>query len=203
MWFFHCVLLSVISQSRICKGTAGTASIPKYLQNELISIGKSQQSIVNFLSQKNIRIGHQSFPINKLKDVDFVSRIALSTKDNPLVCRISLGLAPEGALCVAPCGCTGSQKWIQFSEYNKLRRSDPTQWQICKTCQQDFQTEPFTSRSGLRANVIGILLDNMYILRSVGVLSALGASYVIDLNAMISRVLTSRIVWQNVNFYTF
>ncbi len=195
MSFYHCVLLSVILCSLLCEGTR---SVPRYLQNELISIGKSQQSIVNFLSQKNIRIGQQPVPINKLSD-DFVSRIATSTKENPLVCRVSLGTAPEGVICVAPCGCTGSQKWIQFSEYNKLRRSDPAQWKVCKTCQQDFQIEPFISRSGLRANVIGKLLDNMYILRSAGVVSALAISYAIDLNAFISRVLTSRIVWQNVS----
>jgi hypothetical protein len=55
-------------------------------------------------------------------------KVALSREDNNLECRVALGRAPVGKKLIAPCGCTGSQEWVQFAELNRLRRREPLQW---------------------------------------------------------------------------
>lgn len=168
-----------------------------YLQNELASVGVAQQKIMSFLTEKNIRIGQMPLPVSKLPATDdILSRVALSTKDNNIECRISLGKATVGAKCVAPCGCIGSQKWIEFSTYNKLRRKDPSQWVNCQTCQQPFQPELFTPYGGLKGSLVALLLERMSIVRAVGLVGAAMVAYAVDLSGWMKRILTSRVFWQ-------
>lgn len=179
------------------------SEIVPYLQTELSFCTEAQQNILNFLKTKGVEIG-ASPVINKriAKRVDDVrSRIIVSTEENDVECRISLGRAPIGSKCIAPCGCSGSQKWVQFSEFNRLRRKDPSQWQTCKTCQQRFEAELFSVYGGVEANIIGYALDNRTLLRgAAGAILAL-FMYTISAPMLISRILTSRLVWQSVSIF--
>ena len=95
--------------------------------------------------------------------------IALSTSKNNYDCRISFDKVlthsliycinylltytfkvPIGHKCIAPCGCTGSGKWIQFSELNRLRRKEPLQWITCQTCQQKFNYNSLMVYGGIQ-----------------------------------------------------
>lgn len=167
-----------------------------YLQSEMASCSSAQQQIVTFLHGKRIPIGQGVSLRNMAETVR--SRIVVSTKEKGVECRIALGKAPPGAKCVAPCGCSGSQKWVQFSELNRLRRKDPTQWTICRTCQQKFDYSMFEPYGGLPGNIVGLLLDNKPMLRAFVVAFGVLLFYVLNAPLWISRVLTSRILWQQV-----
>lgn len=209
------ILLSLLStilvNSVLCTVFVNRLSISKlsirdqevlpYLQTELSSCTSAQQNILSFLRTKGIQIGlgaaQQSRAIQNSGN-DAHSRIVISTSENNIECRITLGKAPIGTKCVAPCGCTGSQKWVQFSELNRLRRKDPSQWMTCRTCQQRFQHELFTVYGGLKGNIIGFGLDNRPILRVAGCLLLLFALYISSFQAAVYRVLTSTWLWQKV-----
>ena len=98
--------------------------------------------------------------------------IALSTSKNNYDCRISFDKVtysftftnsliysysfkvPIGQKCIAPCGCTGSGKWIQFSELNRLRRKEPLQWITCQTCQQKFNYNSLIVYGGIQGDIL-------------------------------------------------
>jgi len=193
---------SIVSSGPSAVRSIGSSSIT-FLQSELSQCSAAQQSILSFLRQKNVPIGTLPGSLRSKSNGgsgsdDILSRITMSTKDKEVECRISLGSAPEGAKCVAPCGCTGSQKWVQFAELNKLRRKDPSQWQVCRTCQQSFDYSMFTVYGGLPANLVGYLLDHMSLIR---VSIAVGVGIVcctMRVESWISRVLTSKALWQKV-----
>jgi hypothetical protein len=58
--------------------------------------------------------------------------IIMSTEENNIECRVSLSRVPFGRKALAPCGCIGSQKWVQYSVFNRLRRKEPSHWKTCK-----------------------------------------------------------------------
>ena len=177
------------------------AEMVPYLQTELSLCSEAQQNIQNFLKTKGVEIGVNPFlnrrSMKRLNDVR--SRIVMSTDENNVECRISLGKAPTGSKCIAPCGCSGSQKWVQFSEFNRLRRKDPSQWETCKTCQQRFETEVFSAFGGVKANLIGYMLDNRNLLRGAGSAVIALLMYVFSAPMLLSRVVTSRMLWQSVS----
>ena len=207
-----------------------------FLQNELAATSAAQQSILKYLTQSHlVPIGMMPRSLSHLRKADdenykiheAKSRIVMSTKDNNIECRIALGRAPLGSKCVSPCGCIGSQKWIQFKELNTLRRKDPAQWTICQTCQQKFEYDIFSSygtdiyipiftslcfdfikyirfalllySGGLLGNLIGMVLDNTSILRTgLFVLTSI-VVYTLSLGDWMMRGLVSRPFWQMVS----
>lgn len=178
-----------------------SSSSVKFLQNELAAVGAAQQKILGFLGQKNIHIGQ--LPTSKLKTVDvddIRSRIAVSTEENNIECRVALAKAPVGSKCIAPCGCVGSQKWIQFSEFNKLRRNDPAQWIFCPNCQQKYLVNEFTNYGGINANLVGVALNNMSLVRVAVMLSLLASGTMLSVHKIVLRLLTSHVFWQAVSF---
>jgi hypothetical protein len=206
---FVALLILKIVRSNIAFVEAPTSSsyykCLKFLEDEIYSTAENQQIIKNNLHQKLIPIGLKpnSLRAQSKKKVDVKSRIIVSTESNNVECRIALGKAPIGSKCVAPCSCSGSQKWIQFSELNKLRRNDPKQWQTCQTCQQKFEYDIFSIYGGLSANLIGHILDSKEILRSIILASLLVFSYFVSLGNILNRVLTSRIFWLQFFFFFF
>ena len=111
------------------------SAISKFLQGELASIATAHNSIHSLLRQKGIPIGDQPrslrvIPGDSNKQKKLV--VTLSDETNDIECRVALERAPMGSKCIAPCGCTGSQQWIQFVVLNRMRRSEPTQWITCQ-----------------------------------------------------------------------
>jgi len=176
-----------------------------YLRSELSSCTSAQQSILQFLRTQRVEIGSDA--VNGLKQAKVrdgdVNRITVCTPENSVECRVALGPAPVESKCVAPCGCTGSQKWVQFSELNRLRRKDPMQWNTCRTCQQRFEYDLFTNYGGLKANLIGYLLDNRVIMRSTLGLICIALLSAAKFPLLVSRVLTSQSMWQQVTLNYF
>lgn len=178
--------------------TTHTSPILHYLQSESSALSSAQQSIQSFLQSKKIPVGGLPGSLRKKGNSDKESklRIALSTKDNNLECRIALGRAPIGRKCVSPCGCTGSQQWIQFSELNRLRRKEPTQWTKCQTCQQTFDYSMISTHGGVAGNVVSMMLDNVQYLRASVVAVTLILGYLMSFGSLFLRFLTSRWWWQ-------
>lgn len=176
-----------------------------FVQTELAATSSAQQAIVKLLSHSHlIPLGQMPRSLahfrrsddESIKESHAKSRIVVSDESNNIECRISLGRAPFGSKCVAPCGCIGSQKWIQFTELNRLRRKDPSQWTVCQTCQQNFEYDIFSNYGGLGSNLIGLALDNKSILR--GALLSISAVlvYGLSLKNWLMRFMVSRIWWQ-------
>ncbi|KAJ1393491.1 hypothetical protein B484DRAFT_408182 [Ochromonadaceae sp. CCMP2298] len=184
----------------IGSSTSTSSPVIPYLQSELSATSTAQQGILAFLHAKQVPLGQLPGSLRSKGAsggaADLLSRITVSTKQNHVECRISLGRAALGAKCVAPCGCSGSQKWVQFSELNKLRRKDPSQWTSCRTCQQPFDYQAFAVYGGLPANVVGYVLDHMAIVRGGVVVVVAAACSLLDAGALLSRVLTSKALWQ-------
>lgn len=195
------LILVALLLATICSAVCGdSSSTLKFLQNELASVGAAQQKFLSFLAQKNIHIGQ--LPVSALKPADLddiQSRIVRSTEDNSVECRVSLSKAPVGTKCIAPCGCTGSQKWIQFSEFNKLRRNDPAQWIFCPSCKQKFLVSEFTNFGGINANLAGLALDNLSLVRVSLFLFLITMSMMLSAHKLLLRFLTSHIFWQAVS----
>lgn len=180
----------------------GENSPIRFLRLEMASCSLAQSSIKQFLHSRGIPVGEGSaavqknYPFQRLQQSSIHDRIIRSTDSNNIECRISLERAPVGAICVAPCGCSGSQKWVQFTELNKLRRKDPKQWITCQTCQQPFNYAQFSRYGGVAANLIGVILDNKVILRTlVAICTSIVMTSPGTTNAM-KRVLTSFHLWQ-------
>jgi hypothetical protein len=198
-----CVLVFCLSLYAVI-GLVGSATVAQqqtlqYLQSELATLSAAQQNVGSFLRSKRISIGLPPGSLSATRKIgSALSRIAVSTEENPVECRIALGKAPAGAMCVAPCGCTGSQKWVQFAELNRLRRKEPDQWQVCRTCQQRFEYELFDAYGNLATGVLGFALDHRGIVRG-SLMLALGAILpLLSIHRWVARVLTSRALWMKV-----
>lgn len=178
--------------------------VDNYLQTELSSCTIAQHTVLGFLKTRGVVLGSDSYSSGKVikKLGNDEQRITVGTAERKVECRISLGPAPVGSKCVAPCGCTGSQKWVQFSELNRLRRKDPSQWSTCRTCQQKFEYNSFTKYGGLKANLIGYLLDNRAIIRSLLGLMFVYLVYTASLPLLLSRALTAQVTWQQVRLFS-
>lgn len=189
--------------ARTCGGSSTTAApggaVLQYLQSESSALSAAQQSITQFLHSKRIPVGGLPRSMRRVEEGSSKGdrlRIAVSTPENNLECRISLGRAPIGRKCVSPCGCTGSQQWIQFAELNRLRRKEPSQWAKCQTCQQTFDYSMISQHGGVTGNVISAMLDNVTLLRGAlaTTLSALAVTF--SFNKLALRFLVSRALWQ-------
>ena len=111
-------------------------AVTTFLQSELASIAKAHNSINSLLREKRIPIGDQPCSLRDIFNTDNKQHgklmVILSDESNEIECRIALERAPIGSKCIAPCGCTGSQQWIQFAVLNRMRRSEPSQWMVCQ-----------------------------------------------------------------------
>lgn len=119
------LLLDKIASSPTAGSTSGSStSSLQYLQTESSALAAHHHNVQSFLKNKGIPVGDKPRSLSALSLSRSKSRhesgqrlkVALSTKDNNLQCRVSLGKVPIGSKCVAPCGCGGSSKWITFSE---------------------------------------------------------------------------------------
>mmetsp|Transcript_6944 Transcript_6944/g.13278 ORF Transcript_6944/g.13278 Transcript_6944/m.13278 type:complete len:272 (+) Transcript_6944:13-828(+) len=132
-------------------------------------------------------------------------RVAVSTASTPYECRLTLDTVPYGRKVVSPCNCTGTQKWIQFSKFNRARRIHPADWRRCSTCQSDIDYT-FLPAPRVKTFCISSLLDNKILLRLF--LVSVGAVMTIPLSQRLTHmVLTSSFFWQQypswVIFYNF
>eukprot|EP01039_Chlorochromonas_danica_P003035 gene3035-3311_t len=183
--------------------TTTTIDLIRYLQKEQTAVTSAQRDIIDFLHSKKISIGREpTHPILGQQDSisddesSLKAHVAISTESHPIECRVTLGPAPPGSLCVAPCGCTGSQKWVQFQVLNKLRRKEPNQWTTCPTCRQAFRHDLFLSHANLQANLVGMLLDKISIVRWILFSSCLVIGYLISFPGLIEKFLVSKTFWQ-------
>lgn len=133
-------------------------------------------------------------------------KVTMSVEGKEIDCRISLGKIPAGRKAIAPCQCTGSQQWIQYSTYNKLRRKDPSQWKVCRTCQSPFVSissddEVFESsgRSQILASLLGMVLDHRSIVRTQIAVLMIGLGYFTRIHKQILKFLVSKQFWQQVS----
>ena len=108
-----------------------TEKVLSYLRFEAAALQSAQQRVSDILRSKNIAVGIPSGQVKRADSSTSGLEIARSTERHPLECRVSLEQVPPGMKCIAPCACTGSQKWVQFSLLNRLRRKNPGQWQAC------------------------------------------------------------------------
>ena len=129
---FICFLLFIITSlvSSLSSKYASSTEILQHLQTEAHQLSCIQRNLDETLSQKGIHVC--GIKIAEKNHLSHHQRVCVSTVEHPVDCRVSLSAIPFGSKGIAPCGCTGSQKWIQFSLANKLRRKDPEQWKICK-----------------------------------------------------------------------
>ena len=208
VWPLLCILLwsmvmlpctTSASTSASVSTSTPAGGVLQYLQTESAALASAQQSVQAFLQSKQVPVGGLPRSLRKdIKDGEQVNklRVALSTKDNNLECRIALGRAPIGRKCVSPCGCTGSQQWIQFSELNRLRRKEPTQWVKCQTCQQNFDYSMISTHGGVAGNAVSLLLDNVKVLRISLASASVILAWATSLHALAMRFFTSRAFWQ-------
>lgn len=185
--------------------------VRRFLHREQVAVAAAQQRLVDFLRSKKISIGSEpSAPTeSKLSPEEsfFKERLAVSTKDNPIECRVTLDTAPEGTICVAPCGCSGSQKWIQLSVLNKLRRKDPAKWTICQTCRQPYELSYISAHCDIKASLLGSILDHPATIRLAIAAFAIAVGYLVSLPALAMKFIVSQVFWQAVRrfhlfFYT-
>ena len=204
VFFSLCVALVEVSRS-VALTDEGKASLQAYLQNEALALADAQQQVTNFLLSKNIPIksGHltrEERQRKKEEESQDQVRVCVSTEENEVECRISLDRVEIGKKCIAPCGCVGSQRWIQFNEFNRLRRKEPSKWITCQTCLQNFDYSILNGHtSDVKTHVVSTLLDKPVILRSVLGLTALALSTIFRLDQLMLRLLTSRFFWQRVS----
>ena len=132
---FLVLLTSAIGGIEVSSVVDRTA-VTNYLQSELASIAKAHNSINSLLREKRIPIGDQPCSLRDVFASDNKQHgklmVILSDDSNDIECRVALERAPIGSKCIAPCGCTGSQQWIQFAVLNRMRRSEPSQWMVCQ-----------------------------------------------------------------------
>jgi hypothetical protein len=169
-----------------------------YVQSELGSIATAHSSIVNFLREKSIPVNNGPIHPKKCTKTCEANKIivALSREDSPIECRVTLQQAPVGSKCIAPCGCTGSQQWITFSEFNRLRRLEPSQWISCQTCQQQFDYSLIRKYGGITGNAVTAILDNTNILRAL--LTVVAFSTIAGgLGSLIQKLLLSSVLWSS------
>lgn len=133
--FAYIAMISCTASSLEMGVALDNSAITKFLQGELASIATAHNSIHSFLRQKGIPIGDQPRSLRVVPGADTKQKrlmVTLSDETNDIECRVALEKAPIGSKCIAPCGCTGSQQWIQFAVLNRMRRSEPSQWITCQ-----------------------------------------------------------------------
>lgn len=198
---------AAVADTGASSSTAGASPLLSYFQSEGASLSVAHQSVRGFLHSKNIRVGESPFTAEERasrlleksqgKQEKSKVRILLSTGENDMECRISLDKVEIGKKCIAPCGCTGSQQWIQFSEFNRLRRKEPSQWVTCQTCQQNFDYSAIAVNSGsISANMVSVLLDNPNYLRTSAATFSFVMGYILSVDKLALRFLTSKLFWQ-------
>lgn len=200
-----------------------------YLLRQSSSVNHHLENVRNNLKRRHIALDKIDQPMyGRLKEEEannVEDRIAMSTKRNPLKCRITLQNISPGKFGVSPCGCKGSQKWASFSLVNRLRRTDPLQWSVrCPTCLQPFdysmmaidlpdigeEETPPPLRDVITKLPILLLthvIDNPTLLHSSFALFILGAFTLLNqwfglsllANRFFLRVITSRMLWQHVS----
>jgi len=86
-------------------------SVLSWLQSQSSEVSSAQNSVRLVLHNKKIPVGA---PPRSMKTYTNRTasgiKVALSSDDNNIECRISLGRVALGRKAVAPCGCTGSQE---------------------------------------------------------------------------------------------
>ena len=190
-----------------CISGESIASLQTYLHNEALALSEAQQQISSFLISKNIPIKSLNIPREERKRLSALaekskSRVCVSKEENEVECRISLDRVDIGKKCIAPCGCGGSQRWIQFSEFNRLRRKEPSKWVTCQTCQQKFDYSILSEQSiDVKTALLSTMLDKPVIIRSILAASFLMASVLLSLDKVVLRLVTSRFFWQRVGFF--
>ena len=181
--------------------SSSTASVDvtKFLQTELTALAAAHNSINTFLRDRKIAVGdapgslRTSLPGSSATSNRLV--VALSDESNNIECRVALERAPVGAKCIAPCGCTGSQRWVQVSVLNKMRRTDPAQWKVCQTCMQPFDYAGFVAHGGEVGNVVSLVLDHPAILRSAVAAVAAVLLWEGTVTRLFMRAMLSRSFW--------
>ena len=212
---------SSLSHVSSAPSSPSDSSILNYLQQESAAVTAAQHSIQQFLLSKNIPVGLGPVASKAIRErasrqaaalsaegsddpTKFSNyKIAMSTAENDITCRISLARVPLGRKCVAPCGCAGSQEWVQFAELNRLRRLEPQQWRVCQTCRQPFDYSAVQMFGGVRGNLLTTLLDHMTVLRTLTAAVLVGVLTFFRASSILLRILTSRALWQLVTFLTF
>lgn len=191
----YCVLyFCILSQSSsVLVGISGN-DILEWLQSQSCEVAAAQNNIKSFLYSKKIPVGTQPRSLVRSNATIHTLRVALSSEDSDYECRISLGKAGTGKKVVAPCGCTGSQEWVQFSELNRMRRRDPSQWVVCQTCQQRFDYGSLQQYGGLPGNLISSVLDHRAVLRSASAVTLL--TTLVLSSGLTRRFLTSQLLWK-------
>jgi hypothetical protein len=176
------------------------APVSTFLQQEQILCVNAQQQIVNYLRQKGIPLGSGPGVLRAIREKDdsINGRVTTSRSDNDIECRITLGKAPIGARCISPCSCTGSQKWVQFSVLNRLRRKIPSEWKTCQTCREPYKYHLFTRYGNLHTEILRLLLDKRTVLRGILALFVVALLHGIDLPAILMKVTLSKFVWEQV-----
>lgn len=140
--------------------------------------------------------------ISKQKDQQHELPVIESTADNQITCRISLSPIPIGSKAIAPCKCIGSQKWIQFTTFNKLRRKDPSQWKTCRTCLSPYMSiYQHKNMMDLPFNAVftSLLLDNVALLRSFVIMSLFAFGHMISFPKLLLKFIVSKSLWQQVS----
>jgi len=200
------ILFSDVSSSSLNAFSASSSKPPQddvltFLLRESAHLSALQEQVGGFLRTQGIFVGNHLRPIvdadrdGNRKDRGS-HRIAISTMENPLECRITLGQAEVGSKVIAPCLCSGSQEWVQFSELNRLRRKDPGQWKVCPTCQGKFDFSMIYEHGGVKGNLITLLLDNKIILRSILLVGVVISGCILRADKLAMVFLTSRMFWQ-------
>lgn len=133
---YFVAVTTFVSGSMEMGSVTDKSAISKFLQSELASIATAHNTIHTFLREKRIPIGEQPRSLKATSASDSKQQgklmVILSEDTNEIECRVALERAPIGSKCIAPCGCTGSQQWIQFAVLNRMRRSEPSQWTTCQ-----------------------------------------------------------------------
>lgn len=168
-----------------------------YLQREQVTVSMVQSALLQKLQSHKIPIGQSpgSLRVSEADPDDIRNRVITSTADNYIECRVTLDRAAVGSKCVAPCACTGSQKWVQFSVLNKLRRKDPRAWVTCPTCRTPYRYDLILAHTGVKANLVSLALDRILYLRlsAFAVLTTTGLA--LGLHNLLLRFLVSRTFW--------
>lgn len=175
--------------------------VMNWLRQQQLEVSIAQANLIQKLRDFQIPVGLPPGSLRKQSEAnadDLSQRIITSLPDNQIECRVTLDRVPFGRKCVAPCQCTGSQKWVQFAVLNKLRRKDAQAWVTCPTCRTPYRYDLLLAQSDFKSSLLSTALDNISVVRSVVagvvVLSALkmGAHH------LLLRFLLSRSFWQQV-----
>lgn len=180
-------------------------NVINWLRQQQLEVSMAQSNLVQRLRDYGIPVGLPpgSRPLQEKDEADDITkRVTVCTRSNPIECRVALGRAQLGRICVSPCQCTGSQKWVQFSVLNKLRRKDPQTWVTCPTCRTPYRFDLLYSNADAKTSVLSAVLDNLNVLRSAMAIILMSAVVWSHLPAFIMRILVSRAFWQKV-FFSF